>query len=106
MAQEARSHQDYAAALRAHVVETGTAATELRLLALDGKVAPAPYSELIQQIRHDSSRVTDAQVAAVRDAAGSEKDAFELVLAAAIGAGLERWEAAVNAIREADDASS
>ena len=106
MAQKTRSHQDYAAALRARAVETGTAEPELRLLALDGKVAPAPYSELIRQIRHDSSRVTDSQVDAVRVAAGSEKAAFELVLASAIGAGLERWEAAVDAIREAADASS
>jgi hypothetical protein len=35
-------------------------------------------------------RVTDAQVASVRAAAGSEKAAFELIAAAATGAGLLR----------------
>jgi hypothetical protein len=107
MVQEARSHQDYAAALRSRVVGNGTAEHELRVLALDGEIdaAPAPYSVLIEQIRDDSFRVTDAQVQAVRAAAGSEKAAFELILASAIGAGLDRWDAAVNSMREADDAA-
>ena len=78
------------------------------MLALDGDSAkaPDPFSDLILQVRDNSSRVTDAQVEAVRVAAGSEKKAFELVLASAIGAGLERWEAAGMSIREAGDASS
>lgn len=110
MAEEARSHHEYAAALRSRVDESGTVDRELRVVALDGVseggVAPAPYSMLIRQIWNDSSRVTDAQVEAVRVASGSEKDAFELVLASAIGAGLIRWEAAVHSIGEAEDAPS
>ena len=39
-------------------------------------------------------------------AARSQKEAFELVLASAIGAGLERWRAAADAIREAGNAPS
>jgi hypothetical protein len=107
MVQEARAHQEFAAALRARVAETGSLARELRMLAVDGESAEAtvPYSDLIRQVREDSSRVTDAQVEAVRVAAGSEKKAFELVLATAIGAGLERWRAAADSIREAGDAS-
>lgn len=108
MVQEAGSHQDLAAALGARVVDTGVLPRELRLLALhgDSAEASAPYSDLIRQVRDDSSRVTDAQVEAVRLTAGSEKEAFELVLASAIGAGLERWQAAANAIRGASDASA
>lgn len=108
MAPEARSHQDLAAALRARVLESGSLRGELREDALDGDGAnaAAPYSALIVQVREESSRVTDAQVDAVRLAVGSEKEAFELVLAAAIGGGLERWEVAVNVIREAGDATS
>jgi hypothetical protein len=108
MAREVRSHQDLAAALRARVLESGRLRRELRVLALDGDGAnaPVPYSALIVQVRDESFRVTDGQVDAVRRAVGSEKEAFELVLASAIGAGLERWEVAVNAIREAGDATS
>ena len=108
MAREARSHHDLAAALRSRVLETGRLRRELRVLALegDGANAPVPYSALIVQVRDESSRVRDAQVDAVRRAAGSEKETFELVLAAAIGAGLERWEVALNVIREAGDAPS
>ena len=108
MVQESHSHQDFAAALRARVLETGSLPRELRMRALDGDSAEAapPYSELIRQVRADSSRVTDAHVDAVRAAARSQKEAFELVLASAIGAGLERWRAAADAIREAGNAPS
>ena len=108
MAREVRSHHDLAAALRARVLESGRLRRELRALALEGDAAnaPVPYSALVVQVRDESSRVTDAQVDAVRLAAGSEKEAFELVLASAIGAGLERWDVAVDAIRGAGDAPS
>lgn len=108
MARKVRSHHDLAAALRARGLERGSLRRELRACALDGDGAnvPVPYSALIVQVREESSRVTDAQVDAVRRAVGSEKEAFELVLAAAIGAGLERWAVAVNVIRVAGDASS
>lgn len=108
MVQQGRSHQDLAAVLQARVVGTGALPRELRVLALEGdsEKAPPPYRELIRQVRDESSRVTDAQVDAVRVDAGSEKEAFEVVLTSAIGAGLERWQAAAHAIREAGDASS
>jgi len=60
-----------------------------------------PYDALAHQIAQDSFGVTDAQVAAVLQTTGSERNAFEVVLTAAIGAGLRRWDAAEKAIREA-----
>jgi hypothetical protein len=50
--------------------------------------------------------VTDGQVAAVRAAAGSEHGAFEIIAAAALGAGLERWRRGMAALDEVDDAAS
>jgi hypothetical protein len=41
-------------------------------------------------------------VAAVREAAGSEKGAFELIATAAMAAGLFRWRQALNALEQAD----
>jgi hypothetical protein len=52
-----------------------------------------------------SFHVTDGQVAAVRAKAGSDKAAFELVMAAAIGSGLWRWDRAMAALAGAADAA-
>ena len=65
---------------------------------------PEPYDALVTQVDEDSFRVTDAQVHAVLEETGSEKDTFEVILTAAIGAGLRRWDAAAKAIRDAEDA--
>ncbi|PYH02362.1 hypothetical protein CVV67_00770 [Arthrobacter stackebrandtii] len=63
-----------------------------------------PYDALARQIGESSYRVTDAQVEAVKVAAGSDKAAFEMVFAASVGAGLARWDAALSAIEGLDDA--
>jgi hypothetical protein len=104
------SHPQLAAALQARVEKTGTLERSLREAILArgaGGVAIAePYDVLTHQIIDDSYRVTDAQVQAVVATAGSEGNAFEVILTAAIGAGLRRWDAAARAIGETDDASS
>jgi hypothetical protein len=46
----------------------------------------------------------DSQVANVIAAIGSEKAAFELIAAAALGAGLLRWQHATRVLNEASDA--
>jgi hypothetical protein len=63
-------------------------------------VAP-PYDALARDVGEASYRVTDAEVSAVRTAAGSDRAAFELVAAAAVGAALKRWKAGIAAIDEA-----
>ncbi|MGH8328278.1 MAG: hypothetical protein ACRET2_16120 [Steroidobacteraceae bacterium] len=107
-------HQRHADAVRGAVI--GEAAeTELHLrtgamasgAATAPKTAiPEPYDTLARQIAEAAHRVTDGQVAAVRAATGSDKAAFEIILSACIGAGLARWDAAVQAIEEAGDASA
>jgi hypothetical protein len=63
------------------------------------------YSELARQIGDAAYRVTDAQVASVLSVAGSEKAAFEIIAAAALGAGLLRWQQAIKTMQEAGDAT-
>jgi hypothetical protein len=63
------------------------------------------YSDLARQIGESAHRVTDAQVASVLSVAGSEKAAFEIIAAAALGAGLLRWQYAIKTIEEAGDAT-
>ena len=51
-------------------------------------------------------RVIDEQVASVVRATGSEKAAFELIAAAALGAGLLRWQQGIKVLEEATDAAT
>ncbi|WP_439602714.1 hypothetical protein [Devosia sp.] len=75
------------------------------LRAAGGPAIDAPYDVLAKQIGDAAYRVTDAQVASVLAAAGSEKATFEIIAAAAVGAGLQRWEVGTRALEEAIDAS-
>jgi hypothetical protein len=100
---ESPDHRTLAEALRQKLVSAAaqTDAT-LRQAAMTrvagGAPLPEPYDALVRQIGEASTRVTDAQVAAVKQAAGSDKAAFEVVMAAAIGAGLLRWDKAMEAL--------
>jgi hypothetical protein len=71
--------------------------------AAGGAPIAEPYDRMAHRIGEAAHLLTDADVAAVRAAAGSDKGAFEIVLSASIGAGLRRWDAARRAIEEADD---
>ena len=74
--------------------------------AAGGPAIDAPCDALAKQIGEAAYRVTDAQVALVLTSAGSEKAAFEIVAAAAVGAGLQRWDIGTKALREAIDATA
>lgn len=73
--------------------------------AAGGPPIDVPYDALAKQIGEAAYRVTDSQVASVLTAAGSEKAAFEIVAAAAVGAGLQRWDLGTKALQEAIDAT-
>lgn len=103
-------HAQMAAALRGRLaeaaVETPPALREgAALRASGGPAIEPPYDDLARQVGEASARVTDAQVAAVRAALGSDKAAFEIVMSACIGAGLSRWDRAAAVLREANDAA-
>ena len=72
--------------------------------AAGGPPIEAPYDDLARQIGDAAYRTTDAQVASVLTAAGSEKAAFEVIAAAATGAGLLRWRQAIKALDGSGDA--
>lgn len=97
-----------AARLRAHVRERGVLPRERREEALDAGAQgrsrlTGACGALVGLIADASYRVTDREVAAVRDELGSDRAAFELILSAGIGAGLRRWDAAERAIEGAVD---
>jgi hypothetical protein len=108
-APERANHEALAEALRTRIVDgPGESDRALRHAAAErsagGATMAEPYDALACQIGAASYRVTDAQVASAAAAAGSEKAAFEIVAAAAVGAGLVRWRQALKALNEASDA--
>jgi hypothetical protein len=72
--------------------------------AAGGQAIAAPYDDLVRQIGEASHRVTSARVERLVREEGSEKAAFEIIAAAAMGAGLVRWQRAIKIIAEASDA--
>lgn len=92
------------------MIERGTLPRQVRLAILDhasgGGALPEPYNSLVAAVGEDSFRVTDAQVHSVVQETGSQRQAFEVILTAAVGAGLRRWDAAQQAIEQARHAAS
>lgn len=110
-AQERPDHRALADALRRRVLDgPGETAPALRhavaLSATDGSAAPPPYGALARNIGEAPYRTTDADVADVVRVTGSERATFEVIVAAAVGAGLLRWQRAVTILDEVTDASS
>lgn len=102
-------HRALADALRRRVLEgPGETDPVVRKAAAEraagGPPADAPYDDLARQIGESAYCVTDGQVASVVRATGSEKAAFEVIAAAAMGAGLLRWRQGIKALVEATDA--
>jgi hypothetical protein len=93
------SHHSLAETLRRRVLE-GPSETDpalrqqMAVRASGGSPIEALYADLARQIGQAADRKTDAQVASVLAAAGSEKAAFSLIVAAETGAGLPRWQQA------------
>jgi len=102
-------HRALAEALRRRVLEgPGETPPALRQASAEraagGSAAEAPYDDLARQIGEAAHSVTDTQVSSVLAAAGSERATFEIIAAAALGAGLSRWEQAMKTLDEVTDA--
>lgn len=69
--------------------------------AAGGPPLDAPYDDLARQIGEAAYKVTDEQVANVVKRAGSERAAYELIVASALGAGLHRWRRGINVLENA-----
>ncbi len=104
-------HRALAEALRKRVLEgPGTMDIALRQAmakrAAGGPaVGEAAYDDLARQIGLAAYKITDEQVKKVMQKTGNEKAAFELIVAAAVGAGLYRWEKGLSMLKEAHELS-
>ena len=104
-------HGALAEALRYRVLEgPGVSNRATRKAAAErasgGQGIAASYDDLIRHISESSHRVTSAQVERLVREVGSEKAAFEVIAAAAMGAGLLRWRTAIKVLAEASNASA
>src|SRR5262249_55454496 len=68
--------------------------------AAGGPALDPPYDTLALQIGEAAYKVTEDQVAKVVRQAGNEKAAFELIIAAAVGAGLYRWDIGIGLLKD------
>jgi alkylhydroperoxidase family enzyme len=98
-------HRALADALRRRVLEgPGETAAALRQQmaerAAGGPPLAAPYDDLARQIGQAAYKVTGEQLARVVEEAGSERAAFELIVASTLGAGLHRWRRGLNVLEE------
>ena len=109
MASTRSDHDAFAETLRRRVLE-GPGETDPALRqrvaerAAGGLHLEAPFDDLARQIGEAAYRTTDAQVAIVLTAAGSQKATCELIAAATTGAGLLRWRLAIKALKETGNA--
>jgi threonine synthase len=102
-------HHAFADALRRRVLngpgETDPITRQMAAeRAAGGPAIAAPYDDLARQIGEAAARVTDEQVASVLRTVESEKAVFELIAAAAVSAGLQRWRQGMKVVDEAADA--
>jgi hypothetical protein len=100
------NHRASADAVQRRVLEgpgaTGAALRQaMAARAAGGPPLEALYDGLARQIGQAAYKVTDEQVASVVERAGSERAAFELIVASALGAGLHRWRRGLQALKEA-----
>jgi chorismate synthase len=104
-------HSDLAEALRYRVLEgPGVSDRATRKAAAErasgGQAIAASYDDLVRQIGELSHRVTTPQVERLVSEVGSEKAAFEVIVAAAMSAGLLRWRSAIKVLDGVSDASA
>jgi alkylhydroperoxidase family enzyme len=72
---------------------------DLRTAATPERPVPAAAEAYVDTVRRYAYRTTDAQVEALLDAGLSQDEVFELTVAAAVGAGLQRLEAGLQAMQ-------
>ncbi|HZO49078.1 MAG TPA: hypothetical protein VFB26_02935 [Gaiellaceae bacterium] len=70
----------------------------LRRASRPDRPVPEAAAAYVAKVRTAAYRVTDDDVARLREAGLSEDEIFELTVAAAVGAGLERLDAALGAL--------
>jgi alkylhydroperoxidase family enzyme len=72
---------------------------KLRDAAQPERAAPPEFASYLEKVRLHAYKVTDADVARLKDAGFSEDEIFEQTVSAAVAAGLERLDAGLGTLR-------
>ena len=72
---------------------------QLRDAAKPDRRVPGEFASYLEKVRLHAYKVTDSDVQALKEAGFSEDEIFEQTVAAAVGAGLERLDAGLGALR-------
>jgi alkylhydroperoxidase family enzyme len=72
---------------------------QLRDAAQPERQAPPEFASYLEKVRLHAYKVTDADVARLKDAGFSEDEIFEQTVSAAVAAGLERIDAGLRTLR-------
>jgi alkylhydroperoxidase family enzyme len=80
------------------VTRYGELVARLREAAQPERQAPEGFDAYLGKVRRAAYTITDADVQALKDAGHSEDEIFELTVSAAVGAGLDRLDAALRAL--------
>jgi hypothetical protein len=100
------NHRAFADALRRCIFEgpgvtDSTLRRQMEKRAAGGPPIEPPYDDLALRIGEAAYLITDEQVANVVKKTGSQQAAFELIISAAAGAGLYRWELGLAVLKDA-----
>lgn len=94
-------HADLVARLRAAVFDgPGVVDRAVRHAAGTGAAVPEVWAAYVGKVRDASYRITDQDVAALQAAGCTEEEIFEVTVAAATGAALQRLDLGLRAMRE------
>jgi hypothetical protein len=92
-------HADLVADLRRAVFQSpGQTDPGLRRSAGRGEPLPEPWRAYAETVRDHSYRVTDEDIAALKAAGRTEEEIFEISVAVATGAALQRLDAGLRAL--------
>ncbi len=91
---------DPLAALRTAVFD-GPGVTDRALRAAAGEGdAPEAWAGYVRVVRETSYRVSEADIATLKDSGAGEEEIFEITVAAAVGAALDRLAAGLRVVAE------
>lgn len=84
--------------VRAVLESPGVTSPDVRAAVADGDDVPDELAIYVAKVRTASYRVTDADIAALREAGHGERAIFELTVAAALGAAQHTFEMGLRAL--------
>ena len=93
-------YEDFRRRIVAAVLQTpGDTNPELRRAALERATAPGSLGPYVSNVARHAYRITDTDVAQLRNAGHSDDSLFEITVAAAVGAAIYRLDRGMAALR-------